>query len=391
MEQLMGNLHRHMEYLCLEIGSKHCGSPELDKAGQYIGRVLQDNGCEVTKEYLPVRGWDFRSFELMDVTSGKTIPASCACYFSNAVDITDVPLWIDEDGLQNLENLSVQGRLCFLAVWRPGNGLVAGYNSIAEQLDRMGAAAAIFLNRVHSQLAPSTKIQRSPFLKQLGTAAVAHEGAIYMANHRDHTYRLRIDASCFDAESYNVIGRIGHGPKKGVIGAHYDTAPLIQGANDDIAGTVTMTELTRILRPELEKLADDWTFDFVAFTGEEYIAYDMPMGSGAYIERHKEEDIRWFVNIDDHTPYFSISEVVVTNPDKLPKVKYPYANRTVTGYTHCDGDDRAFCKYEIPTIWISADKLYRELHTAMDDIDHVDFDRMALGVREYADIVRQLL
>jgi len=216
MNQLMRNIHKHMNTLCLEIGSKHCGSPELEKAGEYVAKVLRETGYEVIKEEFPVRGWDFRSFRLYNVTRGQEVPACCPCFFSNAVSIYDQPLWLSDQDVQHLEDLPVQGRLCFVTYWYDSdNSMVFGYNAIAEKLDQLGAAAAIFLNRdPHTQVAPSTKMQRSPFLKNLGAATVAEAGAIYMANHQEDTYYLHIDARCFDTTSYNVIGRIGHGSKK---------------------------------------------------------------------------------------------------------------------------------------------------------------------------------
>lgn len=388
MENISKNIRKHMNHLCLNIGSKHCGSPELDKAGNYIAEVLEDLGYEVIREEFPVRGWEFKSFQLFNVTRNQEIPACCACYFSNSVDIYDQPLWLSWQDVGHLEELPVQGRLCFVTHWfDPDPGKVFGYNAIAEKLDKLGAAAAIFLNRApHTQLAPSTKIQRSPFLDTLATVSIAEEGAIYMANHPEDTYHLKINARCFDTTAFNVIGRIGHGSKKGVVGAHYDTAPLVQGAQDDIGGTVIMMEMARLLKPELEKLSDEWTIDFAAFSAEEYIPYTLCPGSGDYVARHKDEDIKWLLNIDDVATHFAYPEIEVGSIQKLPPLDYPYTVRKAT----FSGDDKCFNSIGVPTIWIVARKLYGELHTAMDDLAHSDFARMESITEEYNDLLRQL-
>ena len=387
MDILCNNLHKHMNKLCLDIGSKHCGSPELDKAGQYIAEVFADEGYEVRKEEYPVRGWDYRSFSLYNVTQKCEVPAACACYFSNYVDIYDTPVWITNNEINKLEELDIKGRLCFVASWNLG-GNVFGYNALAEKLDSLGVAAAIFLNRGgHTQLAPSSKIERSPFLKNMGAVAIAEQGAIFMANHKTDTYHLKIDANCYDTTAYNVIARIGRGAKKGVIGAHYDTAPLTQGAQDDTGGVAIMLEMARMMKNHLEDYMDEWTIDFAAFSAEEYIPHILPPGSGDYVERHKDEDIRWFLNVDDVAPHFAYHEVAISNIEKLPDIRYPYE----VVKAPLSGDDKSFHSIGVPTIWINAVKLYRELHTAMDNLEHTDFDCMCKMTNEYNELLKQLL
>lgn len=389
MDKVYENLHKHMVKFCLDIGSKHCGSPELDKAGEYIAEVFKNEGYEVIKEEYPVRGWEFNSFSLYNVTQQCEVPVACPCYFSNAVDIYDTPLWITHREIDDLDELPVKGRLCFIANWYDAaNKRVFGYNAIAEKLDSLGAAAAIFLNRApHTQLAPSTKIQRSPFLKTMGTVAIAEQGAIFMANHKEDVYHLKIDAKCFDTTSYNVVARIGNGPQKGVIGAHYDTAPLIQGAQDDIGGVSVIMEMARTMKEEILKYKDKWTIDFVAFSAEEYIPHMLPPGSGDYVERHGSENIKWLINVDDVATHFAYPEVEVGLIEKLPDIDYPYTVKNASG----SGDDKSFIKIGVPTIWIVARKIFGELHTAMDDLAHTDFDRMCEVTGEYNDILKQLL
>ena len=385
MEQLRANLERHMHHLCLEIGSKHCGSPALADAGRYIAGYFASLGLPVRTEEFPVRGWRFGSFSLYDLTERREVPAALPCYFSNAAEIEDVPFWIDWQDIAHLDTLPVRGRLCFVAAWHNLTD-VFGYNGIAEKLDSLGAAAAIFISRGHTDLAPSSKIQRSPFLKTMGAAAVAQAGAVYIAGHRKNRFRLAIDASCFDTTAFNVIARVGNGPKRAVTGAHYDTAPLTQGAQDDTGGTAALMELARLVRGS----APDWTVEFAAFSGEEYVAYDLQMGSGDYIHRHGDEGIRWYLNIDDYGGYFHVPVFHVSHTDKLPPLKLPYEAVDVTETKGYNGDDRPFGLAGIPTVWMAKRAPFSELHTPEDNLSYTDFDRMEQGVREYADIFRQL-
>ena len=388
MEHLRENLQKHMEYLCLRLGSKHCGSPELERAGEYIEAYYRSLGLPTRREEFPVRGWTFRGFSLYDMTERREVPAATACFFSNAVYIEDVPLWIGWQDIERLDTLPVRGRLCFVAAWH-NLGNVFGYNGVAEKLDAMGAAAAIFISphQIHTDLAPSTKIERSPFLKQLGACAVAQAGAIYIAGHRNDRYALKIDAECFDTTAFNVIARVGNGPRRAAVGAHYDTTPLVQGAQDNIGGTCVLMELARLLKDE----ADGWSVDFAAFSAEEYIPKLFPPGSGDYVERHRDENLRWYLNIDDFAGYFHVPVIHASHLDKLPPMRFPYEWEDITESGRYSGDDKAFGYAGIPTVWIAKKNCFFELHTAEDNLTYTDFDRMVEGTAEYMDLYRQLL
>lgn len=397
MKKVQEQIQAHMRKMCFDIGSKHCGSQELDKAGQYIASVLQKEGYEVIKEEYPIRGWEYHSFSLHNVTRGYEVPAASACLFSNAVDIYDTPLWINWYDIANLEALPVQGRLCFVTSWAGKDFQEACmYDGIAEKLDCLGAAAAIFLSP-HSNCAPSTKIERSPFLKQMGAVAIAEQGAIYMANHKNDLYHLKIDARCFDTTTYNVIGRIGHGHKKGVVGAHYDTAPLIAAAQDNVGGVVITLEVASLMKEKLQKLEDEWTIDFVAFSAEEYIPYlfpdyerkTLPPGSGDYVQRHRDENIKWFLNIDTEALHFGYPEVHIDMIDKLPELsfRYPYEVKKAG----LAGDNKSFNAVGIPSVWIRPKLLFSEVHSVLDDFAHTDFARMEEVTMEYAELLQQLV
>lgn len=383
MDRICENLKNHMQFLCRECGSKHCGSAELEKAGRYIENVFRNQTADVYREEFDVPGWSYSGFELTDVTAGVPVPAATACYYSNRVDITDVPVWLETGDIVNIDNVSVRGRLCFVASWGQGSS-TKYYNSVAEILEKHGAAGAIFMSYGQTDLSPNTKIERNPFLHTLGTAAVAQEGALYIARNRDHRYRLRINAECFPAKTSNVIARIGHGPRKGVIGAHYDTAPLIEGAADNAGGAAVLMELLRVLR---DRVPDEWTVDFVAFSAEEIVPVDLPLGSKDYTERHRNEDIRWLINIDGPAAYFDIPNVSVGLKEKLPPLDYPY-EAVDTSYI---GDDKAFGKIGVPSVWIFKRRIFGERHTAEDRLECIDFDLMAEITGNYIRLFDQLI
>lgn len=381
MENLRKNIERHLNELCLRCNSRHVGSVGEKRAADYIESVFREYGLPVVREEYPVRGWEFDSMEFYDMTKGCAVPLATPCFFSNSVEIEGKLLVIGDDEFQNLPNVPVAGRICFVLAFN-GVSNVFGRNKIAEELDKYGAAAAIFISDYHTDLAPSTKIQRSPFLKHLGTAAVAAEGALFLAQNKEDNYRIRISARNFDTQSANVIARYGSGPKC-TFGAHYDTAPLIQGASDNATGTVMLMEMARLLkgkRPDLQ-------LDFAAFSAEEYIPDTLCPGSGDYIRRHKDENIRWYMNFDDFGILIGKMVVQIGHQELLPNLKpatLPFVKATQSS------DDKGFYLAGIPTIGYSEEKPFQFLHTIKDTLDYLDLNKIVFGIKDACKLFEQL-
>ena len=378
MDTLRQRIQAHMETICLKFGSRHCGAPGEKQTGDYIEQYFRELGLDVITEQFPARGWRFEDFELYNVSQGCPVPGATACYFSGAVDIEDTPLILTESHIQNLEQQPVKNRLCFVTAL----GMALHYNVIAEKLEALGAAGAVFVSKA-TDLAPNTKTVRSPMISRMGTAAVSMAGAYHMMKHVGDTYRMRIRAESYDTHTRNIIARIGSGQRKGVIGAHYDAAPLIQGANDNASGTAMLLELARLLQKEKLPL----TLDFVAFSAEEYMMGDYPVGSKAYLDRHTQEDICWYFNCDSCCDYFGTTTLGIGLGEALPKLvsKYPAEKRTG------GGDNKTFCENGIPSVWLRTDQGFDLLHTAQDTLDKLDYSLIADKCSNMYDLIRQLI
>jgi len=379
MKDTLKNITAHMNKFCLDIGTRHCGSDGERQAAQYIEDYWRSLGLDVRREEYPVRGWKCSSYSMYNVTKGKPVGHIIANYFSASCDVTGVPLIID--GSKPIEELDVAGRICFIR-YNPGSVFDKG--DLAEKLESLGAAAAIFMNIGHTDAAPSSKIVRTPHISKIATLAAANQGIHEILANANDTYRLTVDAQPFDTVVYNVIAKIGSGDVKGVIGAHFDTAPLTQGAGDNASGTAAVMEMARILRG----YDSGMTLEFAAFSAEEYIPERgaCPPGSADYVARHKDEDIRWFYNIDDYGLYLGSPEFQVSHEDKLPKLNYCFDHSTAS----LSGDDKTFSLAGIPTVWLYDRQIFRNLHTPCDTIETVDCEKLAKAVEISVDMVRQL-
>lgn len=377
MENLKKNIQAHMKALCLDCGPRHCGSKGEAMAADYIANYFRSLGVEVISEEYPVRGWEYESFEFFNVTQGRPVPGASACYFSGSADVTGQLLFLREKDLNKLDTLPVQNRVCFI---KHVTGPVKVNNTIAEKLEALGAAAVIFIS---DRLAADTKVVRSALIDRIAAGTVDFQGLRDIVNHPEDTYRLTVKARAFDTTSRNVIARIGKGEGKAVIGSHYDTAPLVQGANDDASGTAILMETVRLLKDRELPI----TLDLVTFSAEEYMLTNWPVGSHAYACKHKDEDIHWFFAMDDYGAPARKEGLRLSHAEKLPPLKH---NHHVV-YTNDGGDNISFTQFGIPAVWLYDQPTPNVIHTRLDNLDFIDYDVITDGAHKMLDLIEQLL
>jgi len=381
MKDVRGNIEAHLKKLCFDFPSRHCGSAAEKGCAEYIEKYFCSLGFDVCSDYYPVRGWNYRSFEMYNETKNIVVPAVIPNYFSCSCDVRGNILVLGDAELEKLDNIDTAGRICLITSVA---GNVFDRGEIAEALEGKGTAAAIFISRGDVDSEPQTKLVRNQKLEKIAVLAVSNPGVFHLLKYRNDTFRLRVDACNFDTRSRNVIARIGNGRLIGVLGAHYDTAPLLQGADDDGSGTAMLLELARLLRD----IPINFSVDLCAFSAEEYIpeAGGCPPGSGTYVDMHKDDGIKWMLNLDSFGGQLGTASIYIGHPEKLPELNYPYP----TVPARQAGDDKAFHLAGIPTIWLYDIIPFHNLHTPLDTFEKVNIDRLAHGVDVYKDIFTQL-
>ena len=386
MEQLKKNLEAHLHALTL-FPSRHVGSPGVKAAAEYVEKTFRNYGYEQTvTEQFPLTGWRFGSMIFADMDNGCCeVPGALPCMFSQSVNVSGVPVWLDSKALGNLKKEDVENKICIVDSFSDAAD-IRGRNAIAEELDMLGAAGAVFISdpAYHTTSAASTKIQRSANLKQLGAAVVAQEGAIYIAQNRNHRYKLFIDAGTFPALGNNVTAtRPGTTGKRAIFGAHIDAAPLTQGAGDNASGTACLLEAARLLKETMP----EWTLDFAAFDAEEYCITQLPVGSEAYTKAHADRKWSFFMNFDSLGRSWEERVLHLGHKELLPEIS--------TGFRFAPfkngGDDRSFDALGIPTLWFNGSTPFKVFHTPLDTVATLDVQKLAECVLDTVNVAGQLL
>ncbi len=348
MNTTLRNLRRHMRMFCLEIGERHLGASGEADAVDYISSVLSTYDCEVVREPFSGPGWRYRSYRLA-VKGGRSFPCF-PCYYSPACKQTGRLLPLSMRSASSVRADKVRGGMCFVHGEFQG---VGDTNALAERLERLGATALVIVSPYDDTI--STKIVRNPRLRRLGVLTVSKGTAIEIARHLDRDFTLEIAADRFKTVSCNVVGRRrGSGTRRIVLGAHYDTAPGIQGAWDNAAGTAIVLELARLLRGRLGTLSAE----FVAFGGEEYGGtIGCGLGSYNYIRAHKAAlpSVAWMGCFDGigallGEPYVSIARS--SRIKSVAKRLCASCGVAVKGF-HRGSDNGIFHDHGVPTVWFS--------------------------------------
>jgi aminopeptidase YwaD len=383
-----------MQVLCGDIGERHLGSPGEARAADYIAGEFAALGCPVVREAFHAPGWTYGPYGLSLAATGEDFPCF-PCFYSNVGAVTGPLFPFDLCDTPHLAAEAVRGRIC-LARGRFGD--VGETNTAADRLDALGAAAMIVTSPYRDTV--STKIVRNPDLKQLAVVTISQATTEVLSCHRDEDFTLFVEARNFPTTSWNVVARqpAAPGARKVVIGAHYDTAPGIQGAWDNATGTAVVLELARLLTGK----TGDCAVDFIAFGGEEFGGkVGAGLGGYCYANDHAAEwdRIAWMGCVDGVGASRGRLKVGVGGSDGLRERVQRVCDRAgvqVGGFLQ-GSDHNIFNARGIPTVLFCEEDASGSgwpvpLHAVEDCLEQVDPDRLTsiceLAASTFEDLFR---
>jgi len=272
-------------------------------------------------------------------------------------------------------------------------------SQLAKALADAGAAA---------MLLPSDKPGRMVYTSAFGfyprsplpVVSVAKEDAALLRRLLTRgTVRLALDVkNTFDTSPYrerNVIADLP-GREAGevvLIGAHYDSWDVAQGADDDGSGVAAVLEAARILKSL--GVTPRRTIRFAFFSGEEEAA----LGSRAYVAAHEKElDALRAVLIMDSGAGAPLGLELHGRADLEPAAKKllaPLAGLGATATTleaTFDRDHGPFMAVGVPavTLWVEPGTYDDRHHTVIDTFENVDPKKLAVDTAVMAVLAWQL-
>ncbi len=299
--------YRRLEHLCLRIGPRMSGTPEMFRAATWaFEEMLRDGHENVTRQKVMVPRWvrgkesatilSPRKVKMAMLGLGGSVPTHLDGVTASVVVINK---WTDMDwfGREGIEGKIVLFNHA-MRPYDPERG--AGYGDVVEyrvhgasRAAAFGAAAVL----VRSITANSLRTPHTGALRydsgqpKIPAASISIEDAEMIARLVDRknvvTVNLKMQAKTLpDSPCANVIGELRgstYPDEIVVIGGHLDSWDVGQGAHDDAGGCVIAMEAISVLRRL--KLIPKRTIRVVLWTNEEFGL----AGARAYVEDRKSE------------------------------------------------------------------------------------------------------
>jgi carboxypeptidase Q len=290
--------YTRLEYLTDRIGNRLSGSANLERAIAWALAEMKKDGLDnVRAEKVMVPHWvrGEESLEMLAPVSrklsmlglGNSIATPPAGITADAVVVRD---WAELDALGE----RVRGKIVVYNAPFTNYGATVQYRgSGASRAARYGAVAALVRSITPTSLqTPHTGAMiYDPQQPQIPAAAITIEAAEQLQRAYDRgeqiTLRLKMEAKFLpDAESANVVAELKGTERPDeivLIGGHFDSWDVGQGAHDDGGSCMAAWEAIRLLK-ELG-LRPRRTIRVVLFTNEE----NGTRGGTGYRDAHRDE------------------------------------------------------------------------------------------------------
>jgi Iap family predicted aminopeptidase len=289
-----------LETLTDTVGPRVTGSPQSRQAAELILRTLKDAGLDNVhfEEFAIETGWNRGRVSVRVVSPvQQTIVAGSYGWVpgtNGAIEAPVTEVTVAADGRFSRDPSTLSGSAVIVHIqsgdaFTYGSNYVVARTAIARQLAQAGAAA---------MLIPSDKPNRMLYTSAFGfyprgglpVLSIGAEDAQLL--HRlvaKGAARVSLDVqNSFDTRppmERNVVADLaGTQPNEMVlVGAHFDSWDLAQGANDNGSGVAAILDAARVLKSLNARPRA--TIRFVFFSGEEQAL----IGSRAYVEAHRQE------------------------------------------------------------------------------------------------------
>ncbi|MCA1825949.1 MAG: M20/M25/M40 family metallo-hydrolase [Myxococcales bacterium] len=391
-----------LETLTDTVGGRVTGSPESRAASELVLRTLREAGLANAhlEEYTIVAGWK-RGPASARVTSPVNAPIHLGSYGWAPGIRMEVPLasaTATAEGSISPDPARLRGFAVLVAL-ESGTDLTLAPNYVvmrsrtARRLAAAGAAAMLIPSEKPGGMLYTSAAGLYP-RAPLPVLSVAKEDALLLRRLLGRgDVRLSLDVeNRFEpgpVPERNVVAEIrGTDPRAAVLlGAHFDSWDLAQGATDNGAGVAAMLDAARILQSLGTKPRA--TIRFAFFSGEEQAC----LGSRAWADAHRPElDHLWAALIMDGEPQAPLGFTLHGREDLAAAIQQRLSPLAGMGAAAIDAggdlvsDDQTFVVYGIPTLSLKVADSDADVrhHTVVDTFDKVDPRWLALDTAALA-------
>lgn len=365
--------------ICDESGGRLAGSLANEKAMKILIEEGAKDGLNIVQEDFQMPGW-FRQSDTIEIVEPYPWLVRCvALGYNNPLRKGPTEVVFAKSGYpEDYDSIEAKGKIVLVLQTRPKNKEELLRYEAIEIAWQKGAIAILFVNDKTGGLilAGVGNFQGNPnpipafsITKEEGEKLIR-----LIENGKKPKIRIVSNSFCKNINSFNMIFRVeGKSKRKIVVGGHFDSWDISQGAIDNGVGLAVLYEVARNLSRYSGEI--NRTIEIVWFNGEELGLW----GSKRYVERHKDE-VDCMINLDmPGTPrgfnamgFEQLITLLKSISDSLSGFDL---NQGVVNSPWTNSDHMYFIFEGIPSITLTGymeESMYRHYHDFGDTFDKVN-------------------
>lgn len=368
-----------LKRICDEAGGRLVGTPANEKAMEILIEEAKKDGLFVQKESFEMPAW-IRLSDTVEVTEPfHAIFRAVGLGFNNPLITEPTEVVFAKNGYpEDYDDIDANEKNVLILQTRPKNKEELLRYEAIEIAGKKGARAILFVNDKPGGLvlAGVGNFQGKP--NPIPAFSISKEDSERLIRliQSEVKPKVRIvsNSYCRNVTTNNLICRIqGKSERKIVIGGHFDSWDISQGAIDNGVGLAVLFEVARNLSRFSGKI--NRTIEIVWFNGEELGLW----GSKRYVEMHKDE-VDCMINLDmPGTPRgfnsMGFDDLVPLLRSIVDSLAGFDLNQGVVNSPWTNSDHMYFMFEGIPTITLTGymdESMYRHYHDYGDSFDKVD-------------------
>ena len=285
-----------LKRICDEAGGRLAGTIANEKALNILLEEGNKDNLKITLEKFTFPGWSRGNDSVILLFPFVKVLRSVALGFNLTTQYSESEVVFANYGyLEDYSGIDANGKIVLVTQERPRNREELLRYEAIEIASQKGAIGILFINDKPGGLvlAGVGNFQGNP--NPIPAFSITYEDGQMLkrliSEGKIPKIRFKSNSFCLTAESANAIFTVpGKSKKKIVVGAHFDSWDISQGAVDNGVGIAVLYEIAR----NLSRFKDfEYTIEFVWFNAEELGLW----GSKRYVEKHKNEVVL-AINLD---------------------------------------------------------------------------------------------
>ncbi len=326
-----------LQRLCDEAGGRLAGSPENEKGISILNEELNKIGIQAKLEKFTMNSWKRADDNVEIITPiKKKLRVYALGYSPKTPEFTSELVFLNCGTDEDFKTIDSKDKICLITLETPKGAEQQFRCEVVERSANSGAKAVLFINTKNGGLNLCGTSNFSGKEAKIPAFSITYEegSSLRRLLKKDIpvNIKIQVNSQCFNTETSNIIVTFpGISPKKIVVGAHFDSWDVSQGAVDNGHGTAMLFDIARLINKY--SLKNYYTIELVWFNAEELGLF----GSKEYAERHSEEIIAminmdmtgtptgfntmgyeefipFFENLKDNFKGFSFKDGITTNP-----------------------------------------------------------------------------